>query len=689
MNLKKIAYFVSGVMFFAGKGVSSSENVHAKDSMDVLSHSISIEENRIIKQSLGGSVRFTLPDLNMQKSDVLHLNVYGDADDVIQVHFYYTNSNGDMASSIIGGFGGTILDSNGQKVVDFTAPNDLSYLTVKILYNKSEPTYTYEVDYKSSVISNDATTTTTTTAATTTTTTIETTTTTTASTTKITTTTGTTVSVPMNESTIVYHNAEKDSISFDVKQNTYNNNYSYYLFGNLDYLQELEDQYGNIYAVIGQEDTVSLIPKDSEKDVVVFSKPGYTFGAAIIDDQDYIYLLWGKDLEDIETDEDNVQLCQYSLDGKLESICLLSSKGTSSTIPFDGGNANLAYNDGKLAVLFDTEWKSGHQGSEFFLFDVNTKNIELYDTNTCSHSFGVSMIPTDNGFVSIQRGDCYERGIVLQEIINNQSRIFEQIAYHISGIYNEEGQHQNATYTLMGGIAVNSETYAIAGKSERFYASNHYAEYRTGIYDVFVRIVARDPEDSLPLAGVDRVDELTGNVADKNVIWLTECDDLTKAGSVKVVSLSGNRYCVLWETFKNNSFDHISYVIIDQYGNQLQNETSIFNARLSDTSIQPIVQDEVLTWAVADKDNGTINWYTVDLNQKITASSRIIGDINLDGSVTVSDAVILQKYLLCSCTLKEEQWEAADLMEDGNINIFDLAVLKCILLQSAEKLKGI
>ncbi|MDE6021101.1 MAG: dockerin type I repeat-containing protein [Ruminococcus sp.] len=278
---------------------------------------------------------------------------------------------------------------------------------------------------------------------------------------------------------------------------------------------------------------------------------------------------------------------------------------------------------------------------------------------------------------------------VLQEIINNQSHIFEQIAYHISGIYNEEGQHQNATYTLMGGIAVNSETYAIVGKSERFYASNHYAEYRTGIYDVFVRIVARDPEDSLPLAGVDRVDELTGNVADKNVIWLTECDDVTKAGSVKVVSLRGNRYCVLWETFKNNSFDHISYVIIDQYGNQLQNETSIFNARLSDTSIQPIVQDEILTWAVADKYDGIINWYTVDLNQKITASSRIIGDINLDGAVTVSDAVILQKYLLCSCTLKEEQCEAADLMEDGNINIFDLAVLKCILLQSTEKLKGI
>lgn len=392
----------------------------------------------------------------------------------------------------------------------------------------------------------------------------------------------------------------------------------------------------------------------------------------------------GKNLEDVEIDEDNIQLCQYSLDGKLKSTYLLSSKGTSSAIPFDAGNANLAYHDGKLAVLFDTEWISGHQGSEFFLFDVDTKNIKLYDINTCSHSFGVSMIPTDNGFVSIQRGDCYERGIILQEVVNNQNRISEQIAYHISGIYNEEGQHQNDTYTLMGGIAANSKTYAIAGKSERFYASNHYSEYHTGIYDVFVRIVARNAEGSQPLAGVDRVDELTGDVADQNIVWLTECDDIIQAGSVKIVSLSGNRYCVLWETLKNGSFDHISYVIIDQYGNQLQDEANIFNARLSNTSIQPIVQGEVLTWAVADKYNGKINWYTVDLNQKITASSRITGDINLDSAVTISDAVMLQKYLLCSCSLTKDQLEVADLIKDDSVNIFDLVVLKRMLLQSFE-----
>lgn len=112
MNLKKIACFVSGFMFLFGGNVPFSENVHAKDSMNVLSYPLSLEETRIIQQSLSGSVRFTLQELNMKKNDVLHLNVYGDVGDVIQVYFYYTDNSGNMSSSIIGGLGGTVLDSN-------------------------------------------------------------------------------------------------------------------------------------------------------------------------------------------------------------------------------------------------------------------------------------------------------------------------------------------------------------------------------------------------------------------------------------------------------------------------------------------------------------------------------------------------------------------------------------------------
>lgn len=109
----------------------------------------------------GGSTRFTLSNLNMKTSDVLHLNVSGDAGDTIQVYFYYTDEDGNASSTIVGGLGGTVLDSNGRKTVDFTAPNDMDSVTVKIVYNKSNPTYTYSVDHKTITTTTTTTTTTT------------------------------------------------------------------------------------------------------------------------------------------------------------------------------------------------------------------------------------------------------------------------------------------------------------------------------------------------------------------------------------------------------------------------------------------------------------------------------------------------------------------------------------------------
>ena len=60
----------------------------------------------------------------------------------------------------------------------------------------------------------------------------------------------------------------------------------------------------------------------------------------------------------------------------------------------------------------------------------------------------------------------------------------------------------------------------------------------------------------------------------------------------------------------------------------------------------------------------------------------IAGDVNLDGSVGVADAVLLQKYLLGKTALTAAQAENAELCKDGSINGFDLAALKRMLLSS-------
>lgn len=115
---------------------------------------------------------------------------------------------------------------------------------------------------------------------------------------------------------------------------------------------------------------------------------------------------------------------------------------------------------------------------------------------------------------------------------------------------------------------------------------------------------------------------------------------------MKVVTLEDGSYCVLWEKFIDNKFDSIRYVILDECGYTLRRETAIYGARLSNTSIQPIVQGDTLTWAVADEENQCINFYTVDLNEfSETPTKDVFGDANCDGKVTIADSTAILQSL--------------------------------------------
>ncbi|MCI7803585.1 MAG: carbohydrate-binding protein [Oscillospiraceae bacterium] len=58
----------------------------------------------------------------------------------------------------------------------------------------------------------------------------------------------------------------------------------------------------------------------------------------------------------------------------------------------------------------------------------------------------------------------------------------------------------------------------------------------------------------------------------------------------------------------------------------------------------------------------------------------IKGDINLDGTLSVSDAVLLQKYLLGSEELTEQQGKQADIINNNCLDVFDLIAIKRLLL---------
>lgn len=353
----------------------------------------------------------------------------------------------------------------------------------------------------------------------------------------------------------------------EASYSTYSNVTEYSIFGELDHLQELADAEGNIYAVYDLKDRVLLIPQNPEQEPVSIAKEGFTFGAATIDAENNLYIVWGYSIPDTRIDdsmdEENLVFSKYSLAGELIAECGVAVANTRAQFPFDAGNASLQINGNTLACMFNTEWLADdngvhHQGSVYVTLDADTmQRTGNVKTNEGSHSFGVILRPTDYGFVAVQRGDCYPRGLFMTTYGADSTKSYaKEVIYHSSGDYfNQAGSHPNATYTHLGGVAQSSQTYAVAGKSERFYTSGNYADYveanpncGANIYDVFVRLISQTKNDTLTtVSGEDRIDEETQTLADSNVIWLTACNETEKAGQVKIVTLADGTYCVLWE----------------------------------------------------------------------------------------------------------------------------------------------
>ena len=65
-----------------------------------------------------------------------------------------------------------------------------------------------------------------------------------------------------------------------------------------------------------------------------------------------------------------------------------------------------------------------------------------------------------------------------------------------------------------------------------------------------------------------------------------------------------------------------------------------------------------------------------------SANDARTGDCNGDGNFDVADIVLLQKWLLAVPNTHLADWKAADLCEDGRLNIFDLCMMKHLLLNS-------
>ena len=69
---------------------------------------------------------------------------------------------------------------------------------------------------------------------------------------------------------------------------------------------------------------------------------------------------------------------------------------------------------------------------------------------------------------------------------------------------------------------------------------------------------------------------------------------------------------------------------------------------------------------------------------EIASPETLRGDVNADGSITVADLVLMQKYLLGDKSAELADWEAGDLCADGRIDVFDIVLMRQELIAEEE-----
>ena len=691
-------------------------------------------------QTLGGSDRFSLSDLNMQKGDVLNLSVSGDPGDTIQVYFYYLDSDGNYSSSIIGGLGGTVLDSKGNKTVSFTAPNALDSVTVKVTYELSQPTYSYSIDHKTTPATTTTTTattrptttttkaTTTTTRATTTTTTTTTkaitTTTTTTTTTKVSTTTTTTTTTPTVTTVPVQwgkdnwnYNNWDDYFGTGSYSSKINGTYQKVLADNLTDLEYeaifkgyydstnewnapwIEEEWdGSCYGMS------SLLLLSNNK---LFPYSKYQSGATCLHDLpapinssnvsslvNYYQMLQVKSAIQQQyrsvpnrTNKENITELLSLLD-KYNTVLVGYKKqywGGHAVIAYDYSYGSWTWNgvtyDGCINII-DPNSSIRYEEKCNIYFNSRTYSwvIPQYPEVTSASGAVFNYIGADVN--EINYGG-YLSGTSQIQVSNYVARI-DAVAisdnHSIAKVKNTNGNY--LTQSSSAGDIVADTSY-IAGKS-----SNGISGYNLYDADSAYRIVQSNPTKLQLTMDYENCLLRGGSAAGTQIVFdqngYVEVDG--ESADYNITMAFADDYPTDWFAFNVNGENADSVVMKKaQEGytleaNNLQNVRVEANNRTYTSKVSFSTEyNKVLLYEI---DVYTIG-VAVDSDGNGTYETTIAkggkgieGDVNNDGAFNVSDIVLLQKWLLAVPDTHLTNWKAADFCEDNILNVFDLCLMK-------------
>lgn len=90
-------------------------------------------------------------------------------------------------------------------------------------------------------------------------------------------------------------------------------------------------------------------------------------------------------------------------------------------------------------------------------------------------------------------------------------------------------------------------------------------------------------------------------------------------------------------------------------------------------------------YRIEAEDTSGKKYTLIDKVFSIGKSNIVAGDLNTDGKISISDAVVLQNYLLGGSALSEIQFVSADMNSDKSVDTFDMIIMRQKLVDELAK----
>lgn len=351
-----------------------------------------------------------------------------------------------------------------------------------------------------------------------------------------------------------------------------------------------------------------------QKKQIKLKKKTKLFGAVTCDADGYYYVVTGETNTGNDTGKETVFITKY--DGAGRRVATVGDNGSSSLAyyfdsgyytkePFSAGNCDIAVNGNYVAVNYAREMYSGHQSNSLFVVDKNTMTLTKIDNYYNSHSFAQRVIPCGDRFLLASEGDCYDRAFTVsladaQGGSCSSSNTFD--------FWVEEGALDrydmfaiNNNYAHLGGIAAcTDQNAALVATSVKSLSSRAKKEEEQLFIQIFDPNKQLDSADAYVTAG--RRSGLAGPNGDEQVTnygvkWLTNYNHSYRLKNPQVVATAKGNYVILFERYKDGSYQGVYTMTVDSGGNKLQKPQLLSKNAYLNPGEMPVYANGRVYWA--------------------------------------------------------------------------------------------